>query len=110
MPGGGGEKILIRTKLPQGTLLSVNEMELKKVEKYARAFPAQELESIQSRVGVEVASGLDPAPSEGTHRGTIIMNLTPVGNRDREASEILKELRANIQTGEKRRNLFRYEI
>gem|GEM_PF-6823404 len=83
-------------------------MELKKVEKYARAFPAQELESIQSRV--EVASGLDPAPSEGTHRGTIIMNLTPVGNRDREASEILKELRANIQTGEKRRNLFRYEI
>ncbi len=107
MPGGGGEEILIRTKLPQGTLLSVNEMELKKVEKYARAFTAKELESILSRVGVEVASGLDPTPSEGTHRGTIIMNLTPVGDRDREASDILKELRANIQDAIKKGEISR---
>ncbi|MCB1316484.1 MAG: efflux RND transporter permease subunit [Leptospiraceae bacterium] len=40
-----------------------------------------------------MANPTDPAPSEGTHRGTLILHLTPDGTRDRDATAMLDDLR-----------------
>jgi len=92
-PKKGGEGILIRTRLPQGTKLAVNLQALSQLEEIVLKLPSSELESLHSRVGVEIANLVDPAPSEGTHRGTLILHLTPVGKRERDAVEILTQLR-----------------
>lgn len=92
-PGGGAEGILIRTRMPQGTTLSANIEAVRQLEAIAAKLPESELESMHSRVGVEIANLTDPAPSEGTHRGTLILHLSPVGSREREAEEIMDQLR-----------------
>lgn len=93
-PGGGGEGILVRTRMPQGTNLETNLQAMKPLEQLAlTTLPPEELESMQTRVGVELSNPTDPAPSEATHRGTVILNLTPVGERDTEARQMLAALR-----------------
>ncbi|MCB1139488.1 MAG: efflux RND transporter permease subunit [Leptospiraceae bacterium] len=93
-PGGGGEGILVRTRMPQGTNLETNLQALKPLEQLAKlTLPPEELESMQTRVGVELANPTDPAPSEATHRGTLILNLTPVGERETDAGQMLAALR-----------------
>ena len=101
-PGGGGEGILVRTRMPQGTNLQTNLEALKPLERLAlETLPPEDLESMQTRVGVELANPTDPAPSEATHRGTLILNLTPVGEREKEAGDMLAALRKAAEKGRK---------
>ncbi len=101
-PGGGGEGILVRTRMPQGTNLETNLASLKPLEQLAlKTLPPEDLESMQTRVGVELANPTDPAPSEATHRGTLILNLTPVGEREKEAGDMLASLRKAAEAARK---------
>ncbi|MEQ8349838.1 MAG: efflux RND transporter permease subunit [Leptospiraceae bacterium] len=101
-PGGGGEGILVRTRMPQGTNLQTNLQALKPLEDLAlKTLPPEDLESMQTRVGVELANPTDPAPSEATHRGTLILNLTPVGEREKDAGDMLTSLRKATEAARK---------
>ncbi|MBR32888.1 MAG: acriflavin resistance protein [Spirochaetaceae bacterium] len=101
-PGGGGEGILVRTRMPQGTNLETNLGALKPLEQLAQeTLPPEDLESMQTRVGVELANPTDPAPSEATHRGTLILNLTPVGEREKDAGDMLASLRKATEKARK---------
>lgn len=96
-PEGGGETILIRSKMPIGTTLKANLREMKQLENMILETDKKLLESVQTRVGVEIANLSDPAPSEATHRGTFIMNLTPENDRKTTAAEIRDQLRERAE-------------
>jgi len=104
-PGGGSENIEIKTYLPNSKNLQANLREIKKIEKIINKLPKKELEGFYSRVGTEVASGLDPKPGDGTHKSTIFIYLTPEKDRDRVASAIEEQLRGEIATAQKKGTL-----
>lgn len=107
-PDKGGETVEIRTKMPQGTTLKANLENIKKIEQVVLQLPMRqkdengiitemgELSSLHTRVGEEASSGLNVRPTEGTHRGTLIVHLTPAGERERDAKEIRDELREKV--------------
>lgn len=95
-PGGGGEKIFINAKMPQGTKLETTLKNVKELEKVALSLDKQVLDSLHSRIGTGQTDILDPKPGEGTHKGTLIINLTPVGDRSTTDQEILRVLRKKI--------------
>ncbi len=99
-PGGGSENIEIKTYLPNSRNLDANLREIKKIEAIIGKLPKKELECFYSRVGTEVADGLDPKPGDGTHKSTIFIYLTPEKDRDRIASEIEEQLRRDISTAQ----------
>ena len=107
-PKKGGEGILIRTRLPQGTKLAVNLKAMSQLEEIVMKLPPAELESLHSRVGVEISNLVDPAPNEGTHRGTLILHLTPDGDRKRDADGILAQLRKETTMAKKKGLLNRH--
>ncbi len=102
MPTGGGKGVFIRTKMPQGTNLDTNEKAIKELETIVNTLPKKELSSVFTHIGREESSILDPAPNDGTHRGTICVNLTPEQHRQRTADEIIIELRK--KTSDAQRN------
>jgi len=104
-PGGGGEKIHIIAKMPQGTKLETTLRNVKEVEKMALSFNRKIVESVHARVGIENTSPLDPKPGEGTHKATLIMNLTPVGDRSVTDEQILRQLRQKIEESYKQKKI-----
>ncbi len=91
-PGGGSEEIEIKTYLPNSRNLQANLRDIKKLEKIILDLPAEELETLYSRIGTEVPFGLDPKPGDGTHKSTLFVYLTPEKDRKRTAPEIQDKL------------------
>ena len=102
MPGGGSEMIEIKTYLPNSRNLQANLKEIKAIEKIIKTLPAEELETVYSRVGTEVPFGrLDPKPGDGTHKSTIFLYLTPEKDRTRKAAEIETKLRDDFENAKR---------
>ncbi|MFW5861469.1 MAG: efflux RND transporter permease subunit [Spirochaetota bacterium] len=95
-PGGGSEKIEIKTYLPNSRNLEYNLQQMKVIESSILELPAGELEALHARVGTEVPFGLDPKPGDGTHKSTLFLYLTPERDRERVAADIAGELRQKI--------------
>lgn len=95
-PGGGSEEIEIKTYLPNSRNLQANLRDIKKLEKIILELPAEELETLYSRIGTEVPFGLDPKPGDGTHKTTMFLYLTPEKDRKRTASDIEAKLREDF--------------
>jgi multidrug efflux pump subunit AcrB len=93
MPGGGAEKIIIKTRLPQGTNLEANLREVKKMEGLILKLPKDELEGLRTQAGMDQSDGLDPKPGEGTHKSTLTLFLTPDNDRKRNAYLIRDQVR-----------------
>ncbi|HRZ25988.1 MAG TPA: efflux RND transporter permease subunit [Spirochaetota bacterium] len=102
MPGGGAEQLEIKTYLPQDTNLAANLRESRKIEDIIMKLPKAEFEALHSSIGEEVPFVLDPKPGEGTHKSTFKIYLTSFHDREREAREILDELRVKITGAQKK--------
>ncbi len=100
MPGGGAEKIVIKTRLPQGTNLEANLREMKKMEEIILRLPKDELEGVRTQVGKDQSDGLDPKPGEGTHKSTLTLFLTPDNDRKRNASLIRDQVRGWVRAAQ----------
>lgn len=101
-PGGGAEELEIKIKLPQETNLAANLRDMRSIEKIILDLPRRELDDLQVSVGEEKSTSLDPKPGEGTHKSTIRVYLTPEDERNREAYQILAQLRHDILAAQKR--------
>lgn len=101
-PGGGAEELEIKIKLPQETNLAANLRDMRSIEKIILNLPRRELDDLQVSVGEEKSTSLDPKPGEGTHKSTIRVYLTPEDERNREAYQILAQLRHDILAAQKR--------
>jgi len=95
-PGGGEEELEIKIKLPQETNLEANLEDIRKIEKVILGLPKTELDDLHVSVGEEKSSHLDPKPGEGTHKSTIKIYLKPEEDRDRNAYQIVEQLRKEI--------------
>lgn len=100
-PDGGGESIEIKTYLPNSRNLQANLREIQKIEKIILKLPETELKELYGRVGTEVPLGLDPQPGDGTHKSTLYLYLTPVGDRERTAEAIETQLREEFDLAQK---------
>jgi multidrug efflux pump subunit AcrB len=101
MPGGGSEKIILKTRLPQETNLEANLREIKKMEGLILKLPKDELEGLRTRVGIDESNGLDPKPGEGTHKSTLTLFLTPDNDRERNAYLIRDQVRGWVLAAQK---------
>ncbi len=101
-PAGGGETILVRVRMPQGTMLRATTEAVAPVEKMIRELPKSEIDSFQTRLGIELANVIDPAPGEASHKATIMINLTPEDARKRTADDISDWLREKVAEGKKK--------
>ncbi len=100
-PGGGAEELEIKVKFSQETNLDANLREMRKMEEIVMKLPKKELDALHDRVGIEASDIIDPKPGEGTHKSTMLIYLTPEGQRDRTANPILAQLRREIIAAQK---------
>lgn len=105
LPTGGGKGVIIRTKMPQGTNVEANLKTMRQLEQLVMQLPTTERYAVNTHVGVEQTSLMDPAPSEGTHRGTIYLELTPEQGRKRTADQIIAALRVQVAQAQQDKTL-----
>lgn len=96
-PSGGEDFIEARTRMPQGTNLKTNADAIRKLEQIATETAGRYLVNLRTRIGIEEPTG-DPAPTEGTHRASVIIELIPSGERDTDATQIMNVFRKNVKT------------
>ena len=84
------ETITVNLKMPVGTPASRTAAALGVVEAAADKLP--ELDSLYTVVGVQYSQEGQSADN-GTHLGQLIIELTPVDERERDSETILRELR-----------------
>ncbi|MDD4527338.1 MAG: efflux RND transporter permease subunit [Candidatus Margulisbacteria bacterium] len=87
------EGIKVQVRMPLGTNLETTKKYTSVVEDIVATLASQDVESTHTRIGIEESRGMDISPKDGTHKATIIVNLTPVNDRDRSGAEIINELR-----------------
>jgi multidrug efflux pump subunit AcrB len=96
MPSSG-KSIIISTSMPQGTNLEATKKAIIKLENIVASLPKTELESTHTKIGDEAKQGLDLKPKKGTHRASIQLNLMPEAERERNAEQILTDLRVRVE-------------
>ncbi len=98
MTEGGEEKITMRVNLPFETNLETNLTEMKKLERITMSIPSKdEFEYLQTIVGEEASSIIDPKPGKGTFKSTFYLGLCPEKDRTRTASEIASIMRQRVK-------------
>lgn len=101
VPPGGETELRIDAELPLEKNLDASLQEVKKIEQYVLELSEEELDSLQSRVGIESTGFLDPKPGEGTHKSTLLISLTPHNDRERGARTILNEIETKVRDAQK---------
>jgi len=90
------ENIIVRGEMPQGTNLAATKIAAEKLEEVVTQLPAADLESSQTRIGTEVTTQLSFAPTDGTHKSSVVLNLQPSGQRSRPDEVIIEDIRQKI--------------
>lgn len=85
------ETITVNLKMPVGTPVMKTADAIAHVEQ--AAVKLDELDSLYTVIGVQYSQEGQSA-SNGTHLGQLIVELTPVDERDRDSEAILRDLRA----------------
>jgi multidrug efflux pump subunit AcrB len=104
-PQEGVETFYLKLEMPRGASLEATEMRLETLETLIAALPENELESFSTRVGTV---STDASKNRGDHSnlGVISVFLTGEARRDRNADEIMLQLRKQIEFKENERLVF----
>jgi len=97
-PADGIEIFFIQTKTKTGITLEEAAVQIKPIEAIVSQVSKAELESYVTSVGLIQQEPNDPNKKVGAEFTQIIVYLTPAATRDRDASEIIEELRKKIGT------------
>ena len=89
-PADGADRFFVRLELPVGTSKEANIDKVKEVEAIINKLPDNELVSYSVRLGLRVERIISTV---GQNLATISVNLTPLSERGRTASEIIESLR-----------------
>lgn len=95
-PADGIEIFFIQTKTKTGITLEQAAEQIKPIEKIVSQLPKEELENYVTSVGLIQQEPNDPNKKIGAEYTQIIVYLTPANNRDREATEIIEDLRTQV--------------
>ncbi len=96
-PPDGVEAFMIKAEAPVGTGLNETARLMKPLEKVVtERVKKSELESFVTTIGIQQQSVDDPNTKRGSQYAQIMVFLTPEVDREREAKEILEEIRTNI--------------
>ncbi|HEX9780173.1 MAG TPA: efflux RND transporter permease subunit [bacterium] len=99
-PSQGVELFFIRAEAPAGTSLQGVEERFRPVERAVAALPDRELEHFITTIGMIQDTPGDPQQRRGTNLGQIQVFLTSASKRDREAEDIIEQLREDVGTVE----------
>lgn len=95
-PKRGVEMFFVRAKAPVGTPLQETARRFEPLEKLLAELPKKEVEDFVLQVGIQQNDPHDPFTECFSHLGQIQVFLTPPANRDRDAEEIIQDLRGKI--------------
>jgi len=99
-PQGNIETLTIKAEAPSGTTLQKMSGKMSLIEKKVAELSEQELESFSTRAGIIQENPNDPFTKRGTNYGIIMVYLTPMQSRERDAEEILVDLRKKCEPDE----------
>ena len=105
-PADGIEIFFIRFEAPVGTSLSRTEHLIKPIEKAVHALPKRELDSYTTNIGLQQQDANDPNTKRGSEYGQVVVYLTPAPDRDRNAQQIIDQLRGEIGLPPGLKNVF----
>ncbi len=92
-PQGNIETLTIKAEAPTGTTVQKMSERMSLIEKRVAQLPEHELDSYTTRAGIIQESPTDPFTKRGSNYGIIMVYLTPMQSRERDAEEITVELR-----------------
>ncbi|MDO8494313.1 MAG: efflux RND transporter permease subunit, partial [Deltaproteobacteria bacterium] len=93
-PKRGVEIFFVRAKAPVGTPLEETGERFKQLERLIDKLEKGEVEDYVTQVGIQQNDPSDPFTDRFSHIGQIAVYLTPPSHRDRDAQEIVDDLRA----------------
>lgn len=94
----GVEQFLIRMEAEPDTSLEKTNTLISHVEKLVETLPEKYLDTYETQIGLmEEERGFDPGAKRGSNFGQITVYLTPSGQRDKTASEIIDLMRADLE-------------
>lgn len=93
-PAGGVEILTIKAEAPTGTSVQDMNKRMELIEKTISELPPAELDTFTTRAGIIQEEPTDPYTKIGANYGIIMVYLTPFNKRDRDANEILEQIRA----------------
>ncbi len=96
-PQGNIETLTIKAEASSGTTVEKMSGKLSLIEKKVAQLPGNELDSYTSRAGIIQESPTDPYTKRGSYYGIIIVYLTPMQSRERDAEQILVDLREKCE-------------
>ncbi|MCK4358603.1 MAG: efflux RND transporter permease subunit [Candidatus Cloacimonetes bacterium] len=88
-PSATASEFYILVELPTGTPLRTTSEKLKEIEHFIAELPKEELASYVTRIGTNVMIN-----AESENYAALIINLTPYTERERNADQIVDDLRA----------------
>ncbi|MGE4130325.1 MAG: efflux RND transporter permease subunit [Bdellovibrionales bacterium] len=100
-PPEGVEIFFIRTETHVGTSLAQHSELIRPLEKLVQGLKPEELKNFTTTIGIVQQDPNDPNTRRGSEYGQIAVFLTPENERDRNAAQIIEDLRA--QAGEAER-------
>jgi multidrug efflux pump subunit AcrB len=93
-PAGGVEILTIKAEAPTGTSVQDMNKRMELIEKTISGLPPAELDTFTTKAGIIQEEPTDPYTKIGANYGIIMVYLTPFNKRDRDANEILEQIRA----------------
>ncbi len=99
---GAAEGIDIQTQMPHSTNLEANKKAIITIEKVVTGlYPKSIVEGIHTYIGTQTSGKLEFAPTDGTYKGTVQLNLSPEETRSIKGPAILKVVREKIAQNQK---------
>jgi len=95
-PSTGSETFAIDVELPTGTSLQAGSEKMKEMEQIVQSLPEGELENFVTRIGSLSMMDGEMSAGQAENYAHIIVGLTPYSERERDADEIVEEIRAKI--------------
>lgn len=92
-PRRGVEIFFVRAEAPVGTPLEETARRFEPLEKLVSELPKEEVEDFVLQAGIQQNDPHDPFTERFSHLGQIQVFLTPPADRDRDADEIVEDLR-----------------
>ncbi|HEX4925111.1 MAG TPA: efflux RND transporter permease subunit, partial [Bdellovibrionales bacterium] len=99
-PREGIEIFFLRVEAPTGSSLEQTSEIMKPFEKTISELPGHELDAFTTSVGIQQQDPNDPFTRRGSEIAQISVFLTPETQRDRQADDIIADLRQKIGTPE----------
>ncbi len=97
-PPGAIEAFFIRIEAPIGTPLERTEELVKPIEDYVSTMPRTDVQNFTTRIGQQGDASNGEGRKQGNEYAQMIVYLTPETDRDRDALEIIEDIRSNVGT------------